>query len=66
MAVSSVGTQKNRESKRLFLSGYEAMLDKLKPETVIFYGDVPEECTGNIVRIRAFQEKFKEARLNGW
>lgn len=66
VAVSSVGTQQGKESKMLFLRGYEAMMERLEPETVIFYGKVPEECLGDIVRIRAFSEKFKEAKMNGW
>ena len=44
VAVSSVGTQKNRESKRLFIEGYRAMTERLTPEKIIFFGDVPEEC----------------------
>ena len=59
VCVSSVGTQKHHESKRLFSIGYSAMLERLQPETVIFYGDIPKECKGNIVHILAFQEKFK-------
>ncbi len=66
VAVSSVGTQKNKESKELFLRGYKEMVRRLEPETIIFYGKVPEECLGNIVRIHAFQEKFNEAKCNGW
>lgn len=42
------------------------MLERLEPETVIFYGSVPEECRANIVQIKSFQEKFKEAKVNGW
>lgn len=66
VAVSSVGTQQSRKSKELFLNGYKEMVRRLEPETIIFYGKVPEECLGNIVRIRAFQEKFNEAKCNGW
>ncbi len=66
VAVSSVGTQRSKESKRLFLQGWEKMLERLEPETVIFYGSVPEECRANIVQIKSFQEKFKEAKVNGW
>lgn len=33
---------------------------------VIFYGNVPEECKGNIIRVKAFQEKFSEAKRDGW
>lgn len=66
VAVSSVGTQRNKETKKLFLDGWDAMIDKLHPETVIFYGSVPKECMGNIVRVKAFQDKFREAKVNGW
>lgn len=65
IAVSSVGTQNNKQEKSLFLNGYNEMLKRLYPKTVIFYGAVPEECEGNIVRIEGFQEKFKEIK-NGW
>lgn len=66
VAISSVGTQKNKESKELFLSGYRKMVEVLEPETIIFYGNIPDECKENIVRIKAFQEKFKEGKCNGW
>ena len=66
VAVSSVGTQKNKRAKELFIQGYQEMVRRLEPETIIFYGNVPEECMGNIVHVRAFQEKFKEAKCNGW
>jgi hypothetical protein len=57
--VSSVGTQKNKIVKELFLKGYKEMIERLQPETIIFYGRVPEECKGNIINIKSFQEKFK-------
>lgn len=66
VAVSSVGTQDSKERKELFLNGYKEMVKRLKPETIIFYGNVPDECKGNIVRIKAFQEKFKEAIIETW
>lgn len=65
VAVSSIGTQRGKESRELFISGYMEMVRRLQPETIIFYGNVPEECTGNIVKIQSFQEKFKEVRCNG-
>ena len=51
VAVSSVGTQNNKESKRLFLRGYEEMMKRLSPSWVIFHGKVPEECDWNAIRI---------------
>ena len=66
MAVSSVGVMNSKEKKALFLAGYEEMVRRLHPETIIFYGSVPDECMGNIVRIKAFQDKFKEAVCAGF
>lgn len=66
VAISSVGCMMNQNSKKLFLAGYEEMIKRLEPEQIIFYGKVPDECKGNIVRIKAFQEKFNEVQCNGW
>ena len=48
VAVSSVGTQKNQTARALFLDGYNEMLKRLHPEKIIFFGDVPPGCAGNI------------------
>lgn len=61
VAVSSVGTQKNKIAKELFLKGYKEMIERLQPETIIFYGRVPEECEENIINIKSFQEKFRRS-----
>lgn len=66
VAVSSVGVMNSKEKKALFLAGYEEMVRRLRPETIIFCGSVPDECMGNVVRVRAFAEKFKEAKCDGW
>lgn len=58
VCLGSVGTQKQTESKRLFLKGYDRMMEILEPETVIFYGEVPKECTGNIVTIPAYYNEI--------
>ncbi|MCI5561781.1 MAG: DUF4417 domain-containing protein [Intestinimonas massiliensis] len=62
VAVSSVGTQNSKESKRLFLSGYEEMMKRLEPSWVIFYGKVPEECDWNVIRIRPHYEDIVKRR----
>lgn len=37
------------------------MLARLQPEVILFMGKVPEECEGNIVRIKSFaEERFKK------
>lgn len=65
VAVSSVGTQNGKAKKELFLAGYEEMVRRLQPETIIFYGSVPPECMGNIVRVKAYGDKFNEALCEG-
>lgn len=62
VCVSSVGTQYYDETKRLFLSGYDAMLERLQPKTILFYGNVPPECKGNIVPIKYDQAEFRGDR----
>lgn len=65
VAVSSVGTQKSEKEKELFLKGYVEMTRRLEPETIVFHGGVPEGCAGNVVKIEAFQEKFRKAKSDG-
>lgn len=65
VAVSSVGCMNSKGKKCLFLSGYNAMLERLHPESIIFYGKVPEECKGNIVRIKSFSDRFSKAICDG-
>ena len=60
VAVSSVGATNSREKKVLFLAGYNAMMERLHPDTILFYGKVPEECQGNIVQIQPFHKRFEK------
>lgn len=59
VAVSSVGTQKNTESRTLFMEGYNEMLNRLNPCKIVFYGDVPSGCGGDIIRVEAFQNRLR-------
>lgn len=62
VAVSSVGTQQNKESKQLFLRGYEEMMKRLSPEWVIFYGKVPEECDWNVICVKPHYDDIVKRR----
>ena len=62
VAISSVGTQMDAESKHLFRLGYEEMMVRLKPTTIFFYGTVPEWCEGNIVPIPSHQQRLRKLR----
>ena len=58
-------TAKDRAAKAAFLRGDEAMCERLSPSEIIFYGSVPDECRGNIIHIKSFQDKFREAMTCG-
>lgn len=58
VAVSSVGCLQDKESRALFLEGYNEMLRRLKPTQIIFYGKVPEDISGNLKIIKPFYTKF--------
>jgi len=60
--VSSVGTQMNARSRSLFLQGYNEMLVRLQPEAILFHGDIPDGCTGNVVPIPAYQKRLRRIK----
>lgn len=60
VCVSSVGRYKDKEDRKIFIEGFEKMIETLEPETILFNGTIPKECTGNIVPLDSFTEKFKE------
>lgn len=59
VAVSSVGTQKNKQAKQFFLYGYREMMERLQPSKILFFGDVPTECSGNIEHHSAYYHVFE-------
>lgn len=67
IAVSSVGVKADKEwnglSGELFRRGYDEMTRRLEPETVLYYGDMIDGLTGNIIRIPSFYEQ-KRPELN--
>lgn len=38
------------------------MLLRLQPELILFHGDVPDCCSGNIVPIPAYQKRLRKIR----
>lgn len=60
VAVSSVGTGANQETRKLFLDGYREMMARLQPSRIIMYGNIPDECQGNIIPVRSFQQKWRD------
>lgn len=60
VVISSKGTYKNVDDRRVFMKGYDRMLEVLEPETIMFYGKIPEHCRGNIIPVDEFTRRFKE------
>ena len=63
VAIGSIGTQKDVEARKLFVYGYDAMLERLQPETIMFWGVLPRECRGNIIKMdtdQVFRREFRE------
>lgn len=48
VAISTLGCKR---SKLQFMRGYDTMLDKLTPQTIICFGDLLPEMEGNIVKV---------------
>lgn len=56
--------QKYRDARKLFMDGYREALVRLKPEKVLFFGDVPDGYEGNIERYDAFYKAVKRPSHN--
>lgn len=64
VAVSSVGVKNdkdwNNEEGEMFKRGYDEMMKRLNPSTIIFYGSMIDGLEGNIIRVPSYYEqKFK-------
>ena len=58
MAVSSGGVKRdnewNNKSGDMFKAGYDEMLKRLEPTTILFYGDMIDGLEGNIIQIPSY------------
>lgn len=67
VAVSTVGVAAdkfwNGAEGEMFRKGYEEMIKRLSPTTILFYGDMIEGLEGNIIRCPSYYEQ-KRALLN--
>lgn len=64
VAISTVGVKKdkewNNEKDSLFRDGYNEMLKRLEPTTILFYGDMIDGLEGNIIRIPSYYEERRK------
>lgn len=66
VCISSVGCRKRKLSKQLFLKGYDAMMERLQPQTVVCYGGIPDGCKGNIIQLQAFYQSLPRGGVADW
>jgi len=62
VSISTVGSLRTSELKRMLIMGYTEMVSRLAPITVIIYGRYPSELDDfgvRNVRVKAFYEKFE-------
>lgn len=64
VAVSSVGVKSdsdwNGKTDNLWLKGYNEMLNRLEPTTILYYGDRMEGMEGNVIQIPSFYAERRE------
>ena len=64
VAVSSVGVKRdnewNNKSGDMFKAGYDEMLKRLEPTTILFYGDMIDGLEGNIIQIPSYYAQKRE------
>lgn len=69
VAISSVGTQAHKESKRLFTLGFAVMLDTIRPRMILFHGKIPDDVNEmlnsdknveSVVELLAFQARLRK------
>lgn len=64
VAVSTVGVKNdddwNNEAGDMFKAGYDEMLNRLEPTTILFYGSMIDGLEGNIIRIPSYYEENRK------
>ena len=64
VAVSSVGVKRdnewNNKNGDMFKAGYDEMMKRLEPTTILFYGDMIDGLEGNIIQIPSYYAQKRE------
>ncbi len=67
VAVSTVGVARddtwNNKEGDMFKAGFDEMMNRLEPKTVLLYGAMIEGLEGNIIRIPSYYEQKREIML---
>ena len=69
VAVSTVGVANDKNWNNgigtLFKDGYNEMMNRLEPTTILWYGAMNEELEGNIIRIPSYYEERRKELSDG-
>lgn len=64
VAVSSVGVKNddnwNNKDGDMFKAGYDEMIKRLQPKTILYYGDMIDGLQGNIIQIPSYYAQKRE------
>lgn len=64
VAISSLGVKTNKDFNgiegELFKKGFDEMMNRLSPTTILWYGDVIDGCEGNIIHIPSYYEQKRD------
>jgi len=65
IAVGSHGTIKNKEDRRIFVEGLSFIVNYLRPDTIVVYGNTPDDIFSNYknqgIKIIQFDSEFSKA-----
>lgn len=65
VAISSLGVSAkkdwNGKDNTLFRQGFEEMMTRLHPKTILWYGGLIEGCEGNIIHVSSFYDQKRES-----
>lgn len=65
VAISSVSVARdplfNGKKDTLFLDGFNEMVRRLEPETIIYYGTMIDGCKGNIINVPSYYAEKRES-----
>lgn len=65
VSISSVGTQADAESQKMFADGCREAIKKLNPTEILWYGKCPEEFDWNVVKIEPHYQEIVRRRKHG-
>ena len=60
VAVSTVGVKRDDDAFQVWKDGMDAMIDKIKPETILVYGGKLEYAYNEDIEVKYFKNKVTE------